>query len=102
MRYVFDLDGTLCTADSSDYMKAEPLLARIAVVNGLYEAGNFITIDTARGSGTGQLWALRTRQQIDGWGLKYHQLRVGHKLAADVYVDDRAVSDVRFFGESTV
>ena len=52
MVYVFDIDGTVCSkVIDGDYSKAEPFHERIAVVNELYEAGNTIIFQTARGMG---------------------------------------------------
>lgn len=90
MRYCFDLDGTLCLTVGMDYMGAVPLRERIRRVNRLFYAGHTIIIDTARGSGTGEDWTERTRKQLDRWNVKYHRLRCGEKIPADVYVDDRA------------
>ncbi len=95
--YCFDLDGTLCTTHTDDYSQAEPFHHRIDQVNDLYDAGHTIIIDTARGSKTGRNWWLVTRKQLDLWGLKYHQLRVGRKIAADYYIDDKAISSSKFF-----
>lgn len=90
MTYCFDLDGTLCYTNGMDYLSATPNWRMIERVNRLYDGGNRIVIDTARGSGTGDDWTHRTEQQIQSWGLQYHELRCGVKFPADVYVDDRA------------
>jgi len=91
MIYCFDLDGTLCSArEDMQYHLAQPYWDRIAVVNRLSVAGHYIVIDTARGSGTGDDWFLVTKRQLDNWGLRYNELRVGQKPFADKYIDDRA------------
>lgn len=99
--YCFDLDGTLCQNSSevgrNFYLDAEPIRKRIAAVNALYDAGHIIIVDTARGSVSGDSWLVQTKAQLDGWGLKYHRLRCGDKLAADIYVDDRAINAEVFF-----
>ena len=97
MTFCFDLDGTLCATRGMDYEGAVPFAHRIAQVNTLFDAGNRIIIDTARGSGTGEDWSLRTRRQLRGWNVKYHELHVGTKTIADIYVDDRAVDAGAFF-----
>mgnify|MGYP006088383849 CR=1 FL=1 len=101
MIYCFDLDGTLCTQRYLDYENAEPYRDRIDIVNSLYEKGHTIIIDTARGSGAtkGKDWFDITVNQLNGWGLKYHTLRVGIKFSADVYVDDKATHANAFFDE---
>lgn len=98
MIYCFDLDGTLCsTRTDGAYQRAEPYRERIAKVNRLHADGHTIIINTARGSVTGESWLLRTREQLDAWGVQYHQLIVGVKPFAHAYVDDRAVNAVEFF-----
>ena len=105
MVYVFDIDGTVCTKiKDGDYSKAEPLLERIAVVNELYEAGNTIIFQTARGMGRSKnsvAWSHKafydlTSKQLTGWGVKFHALFLG-KPAGDVYIDDKGIKDSTFF-----
>ena len=96
MIYCFDLDGCLCTL-TKDYRKAKPLKKRIKEVNQLYKEGHTILIDTARGSVSGINWTKVTKQQLKKWGLKYHLLRVGVKLHADHYIDDRGQNAEDFF-----
>jgi CMP-N,N'-diacetyllegionaminic acid synthase len=108
--YCFDLDGTLCSqidpenygegADPSKiYELAVPFENRIKIVNSLYDEGNIVLIDTARGSklGNKKHWSDVTKKQLKLWGVKYHKLRVGKKLVADVYIDDRGIHDSLFF-----
>ena len=105
MIYVFDIDGTICTkAVEFDYDGSRPLKDRIALVNKLYENGNTIIFQTARGMGRFENDAQKaietfydmTAAQLDAWGVKYHQLFLG-KPAGDIYVDDKGVRDVDFF-----
>jgi hypothetical protein len=117
--YCFDLDGTLCTqvfvetrgADATVdeiYRLAKPMKERIAYVNSLYDAGDYIAIDTARGSPhptkmanePKEEWLAMTEKQLAEWGVKYHELRVGEKIHAYIYVDDRAIlADDYFVGK---
>jgi len=97
MTYCFDLDGTLCTNTEGEYNKAEPFLDRISVVNNLYDLGNTILIDTARGSTTKIDWYELTEKQLKEWGVKYSELRVGVKLNFDILVDDKCINDKNFF-----
>jgi len=102
MIYCFDLDGTLCTHQKdTHYENASPFMDRIGYVNKLHDEGNTIIIETARGSGLtkGKDWDDITKKQLDRWGLKYHQLRTGTKIAADVYVDDKGIYSETFFGD---
>lgn len=97
MIYCFDLDNTLCRTTGSDYENAEPIEERISRVNELFDEGHTILIDTARGSLSGRNHFYYTADQLKSWGLKFHTLRTGVKLNADVFVDDRAYSDSDFF-----
>ena len=36
MKYVFDIDGTICTLSDGVYEKASPIYSRIDVINELY------------------------------------------------------------------
>lgn len=98
MTYCFDLDGTICSHEI-DYSKAKPYQERVSKINDLYNQGHKIIIDTARGTTTKIDWLEITKQQLEDWGLKYHQLRVGQKFTADFYIDDKAVSDFDFFND---
>jgi ribonucleotide monophosphatase NagD (HAD superfamily) len=109
MTYVFDIDGTICATNGSDYENSEPMAERIGVVNKLYEQGNTIFFLTARGMGRtlnkqaeahGLLYDL-TLQQLNNWGVKFHRLFLG-KPAGDIYVDDRGSKDDAFFAKWSI
>ena len=52
MIYVIDIDGTICTtATNNDYNNCAPYDARIDKINELYDEGNTIIYQTARGMG---------------------------------------------------
>ena len=100
--YVFDLDNTLCKTIKNnkgfwEYEKSQPYLDRIEKVNDLYSSGNYIIIETARGSGSGKNFYDLTKTQLEDWGLKYHELRTGVKFAGDFYIDDKAINSEEFF-----
>ena len=103
-RYVFDIDGTICTVTEGNYEQAEPFPNRILAINALYEAGNSITLYTARGMGSSDndcesailKWEILTRNQLVTWGVKYHSLFMC-KPAGDIYIDDKAIKDTEFF-----
>ena len=97
MIYCFDLDGTLCDTEGSEYESAFPKKERIDVVNKLYDQGHTIYIETARGVGSGIDWHDVTADQLESWGVKYHTLRTGTKFHADVFVDDKGINDFDFF-----
>ena len=97
MRFCFDLDGTLCETVKGDYAGAEPIVFNIRIVNGLHDQGHTIIIDTARGSMTGIDWYDLTKEQLESWHVRYHELYVGKKVAADVYIDDKGLRSETFF-----
>ena len=88
--YCFDIDGTLCEQEESDYSLARPFLSRIARVNSLFDEGHRILLFTARGSKSGLDWREVTEQQVNSWGLRHHELILG-KPHADFYIDDKAL-----------
>lgn len=100
--YVFDLDNTLCKTEISKkgkplYNKSSPIIKRIKTVNKLYDLGNTIIIDTARGSTSGINYYDLTFKQLNEWGLKFHILRTGEKFTSDFYIDDKAINSSDFF-----
>jgi len=105
MTYVFDIDGTICTkAIDFDYEASEPIKERIDIINILYDTGNTIIMQTARGMGRHnnnpqkaiQEFYAMTTEQLKEWGVKYHMLFLG-KPAADIYIDDKGTKDEDFF-----
>jgi hypothetical protein len=105
MIYIFDIDGTICTNTGGEYEKAVPLMERIKEINHLYNKGNTIIFQTARGMGRSsnstayahEAFYEFTRSQLEEWGVKYHSLFLG-KPAGDIYVDDKGMKDEHFFG----
>jgi uncharacterized HAD superfamily protein len=96
VNYCFDIDGTICTNTNGDYEKAEPFVDRINLVNKLYIEDHKIILFTARGSTTNLDWTELTKQQLKDWGVKYNELIFG-KPDADIFVDDKGISDKIFF-----
>lgn len=94
--FCFDIDGTICNTPESNYHLSTPIFERIKVVNELFDAGHEIHFFTARGAATGIDWRELTEMQLECWGLKYHKLLMG-KPHADVFIDDKAMSDIAFF-----
>ena len=110
MRYVVDIDGTICSPTvGRDYHKAEPWQDRIKVLNKLYDEGHYIIYFTARAMGRfsdqphsiasvkaeGVLFDL-TKDQLDEWGCKYNELIMG-KPHADLFIDDKGINCDDFF-----
>jgi hypothetical protein len=101
MIYIVDIDNTICKTSKNDlgkwdYPSSVPFYDRINTVNELYDAGNIIIYWTARGSGSGLDWTDLTKQQLDQWGCKYHEVKLG-KPSYDVWIDDKAFNDKHFF-----
>ena len=66
---IFDLDGTLCVTNKHmdgywEYKAAQPFPDRISRVNQLFDSGNRIIIETARGSNSREDWTNFTKEQI--------------------------------------
>jgi histidinol phosphatase-like enzyme len=104
MKYMVDIDGTICSQSGTNYESAEPIAERIVKLNDLYDQGHEIVYFTARGMGRHdgnthkaykQFYEF-TRCQLNSWGVKYHDLILG-KPAADVYIDDKGIKDEDFF-----
>ena len=91
MKYVFDIDGTVCSLTEGDYENAQPFPSRIEKINKLYEEGNHITFFTARGMGRTNdnhkeaisMFYNLTLTQLTKWGLKFHRLVLG-KPSGDI------------------
>ena len=96
MVYMFDIDGTLCNNTDGKYDDALPYVERIVVVNKLYDDGHIIKLYTSRGKTTGIDWSELTAKQMNDWDVKHHELMMG-KPFYDIFVDDKAISDTRFF-----
>ena len=102
-KYIFDLDNTLCFTNGNDYNSCLPNIEMIKKVNHLFESGNHIIIYTARGmstfKGDANAAILKfydlTKNQIDVWGLKYHELKLG-KPSYDFFIDDKNLTIEEF------
>tara|TARA_R110000868_G_scaffold48368_1_gene157221 strand:+ start:6918 stop:7640 length:723 start_codon:yes stop_codon:yes gene_type:complete len=98
MRYCFDIDGTLCDTPNNelgkpDYKNAQPFSFMVEQVNRLYDEGNYIIMQTARGKGSGIDWTDYTKEQLDTWGYKYHELfPMFCKPTADIFIDDKGIN----------
>ena len=103
MRYMFDMDNTLCTTNGTDYENADPIEPRITHVKELIEQGHDVAVYTARGDmhiASIPTMLNLTRSQLESWGLG--DIPVYHKPWADVYVDDRAYDDKSYFNTNGV
>jgi hypothetical protein len=96
-----DIDDTICyyeleDKDKLDYSKAKPFLNRIVQINNLFEQGNEIVYWTSRGTKTGKQWFKVTFEQLNSWGCKFHELKMG-KPSYDLFIDDKAFNSDTYF-----
>ena len=106
MRYMIDIDGTICesqqynpeTDEYPDYTQSVPYKDRIKQLNDLYDAGHEIYYWTARGTNSGIDWLQYTIAQLESWGVKYHSIQTG-KPHYDIWVDDKAREIGNFFND---
>lgn len=93
MRYVFDIDGVICSTDEyHQYDKARPDYEVINSINNLYDNGENIVLFTARGESSGINWSELTKQQLKELGIRYHKLINEGKPGYDYYIDDKAIN----------
>ena len=98
LKYMIDIDGTICTKTNSDYVNSKPIYNNIDVFNNLYDKGNEIHYWTARGAISGKNWDELTIHQLNSWGVKYNSINMG-KPHYDVWVDDKAYNAKHFCSE---
>jgi cytidyltransferase-like protein len=98
MIYCFDVDGTICDTNKNDYKNSIPRQHMVEKINKLYE-DHRIKIFTARGCVSGIDWEDYTARQLDGWGIKYHELICNKKPHFDLLVDDKAIHVDRWVDE---
>lgn len=92
-----DIDETICYYDGErDYNLAKPYYDRIEKINSLYNAGDTIIYWTARGTLTQEKWFHITLNQLNSWGCKFHELRMG-KPVYDLFIDDKNINSEIFF-----
>jgi len=98
MRYCFDIDGTICSTPLNkdgkpDYKNSKPIIYIKDYINKLFDQGNIIIFQTARGKSSGIDWTEFTEKQLKGWGFKYHELfKMFCKPTADIFIDDKAIN----------
>ena len=98
MKYVVDIDGTICKEDG-DVINRLPYKDRIQKINKLYDEGNEIVYMTARGlkSGRGEAYYRPiTEEQLKSWGCKYHELSF-KTHDADIFIDDKCINSKDYF-----
>lgn len=95
LRYIVDIDGTICTKTNSCYYDSKPIYQNIDVFNLLYEKGHQIHYWTARGANSGKNWDELTVQQLNSWGVRYNSINMG-KPHYDIWIDDKAINAKHF------
>lgn len=92
-----DIDETICYYEDQNnrrYNLSIPIQENIDKINKLYDEGWEITYWTARGSNSRIDYTEYTRQQLKGWGCKFHNLITGTtdnpKPHFDLVIDDKA------------
>ena len=91
-----DIDETICFYNGDrNYREAVPNKENITKINKLYDEGHEITYYTARGAISKIDWFGVTKNQLDSWGCKYHDLCTGSKGYTpkplyDLVIDDKA------------
>lgn len=97
--YIVDIDLTICYTPNiggiNRYDLSEPMYGMIDKINALYDAGNTIIYWTARGMSTGNIPRKLTKEQLDLWGAKYHELKF-NKPSYDFWIDDKAINALDF------
>ena len=99
MIYYVDIAETICYYPATrNYPDARPIRERIEKFNELYDNGHTVVYWTARGSVTGIDWTELTQRQLDSWGTKYSEIKLG-KPHYDLFICDKAINSERYFGE---
>lgn len=93
LKYCFDIDDTLLKYHG-DYTLSTPIQSRIDRVNRLYEDGHRIILMTARGKSSGKDYSDLTKQQMQEFGIKHHELIMNQKPNADLFIDDKGINVV--------
>ena len=92
MKIFVDIDETICFYDGVDrlgYKNAIPNEKNKAKINKLYDEGHTITYYTARGAVSKIDYFNLTKNQLDSWNCKYHNLSVGEKPDYDLLICDK-------------
>jgi hypothetical protein len=96
-----DIDNTICYSKGLEYNLAEPKLENINKVNKMFNDGHKIVYWTSRGTKTGKQLFLLTLNQLQKWGCKFHELRMG-KPAYDLFIDDKNLNALYHWNDDNV
>ena len=96
MKYLVDIDNTICLTIGSDYENSTPYEDRIKHFNALYEAENEIVYFTSRGKNSGLDWFVLTKEQLTKWGV-LHTALLMEKPSYDILIDDKCINTNLYF-----
>jgi phosphoserine phosphatase len=96
MKFMVDIDGTICHSPSSDYRESTPIQERIDRINKLLDQGHEVHYWTARGGNSGADWSDFTRTQLASWGCRYTTVNF-KKPVYDIWIDDKAINSETYF-----
>jgi len=96
MKYIVDIDNTICYTTDSDYENSKPITERIEHFNKLHDEGHEIHYWTARGANSHLDWRQFTQRQLDEWEVKYDSIMF-NKPHYDIWIDDKAQNDKEYF-----
>jgi hypothetical protein len=88
-----DIDNTITKTNGCDYQNCEPIVQYIEKINKLYDDGHHIVYWTARGVGSGTDYYDLTKEQLNLWNCKYHELRCD-KPVYDLFIDDKTLNSI--------
>ena len=92
-----DIDETICFyPEERRYELAVPDMENISKINKLFDDGNKVVYWTARGSTTGIDWFELTSKQLEQWGVRYSELKLG-KPYYDIFICDKAFNSEDYF-----
>ena len=106
--YCIDIDGTICTPTVGRGYENTPYNNRIQQINELYDQGHYIIFFTAdiwvgsvviqtTDEGIEEIMMTLTEQQLEEWGVKYHELLFGKPHFFDIFIDDKGCKDTDWF-----
>jgi len=84
-----DIDNTICSTEENNYNESVPINENIEKINKLYDLGNTIVYWTARGMKSKIDYTYLTKNQLKGWGCKYHELIMNQKPSYDLLICDK-------------
>lgn len=88
-----DVDETICFySGEREYTLAEPNYENISKINKMHDEGWIVIYWTARGARSGIDHYDLTFKQLQDWGCRFSEVRVGakHKPHFDLLIDDKA------------